>query len=153
MSPARATLLHSPGRKPWVRALIYIFLSPVGAAQPQSESPNTRAVSAAPKGAHSIFICKYPGFHIGLCPHSTLGYAGVSCLKALFYALSPQAKHNNYTQSPIPILTTHLLRRALQGRHSCLAQGASPGLGIDIHFLSPVGAAQPQSKRPQHSRC
>ena len=28
-------------------------------------------------------------------------------------------------------------RRALQGRYSCLAQGASPGLGIDIHFLSP----------------
>ena len=29
----------------------------------------------------------YPGFHIGLRPHSTLGYAGVSCLKAL--AISP----------------------------------------------------------------
>ena len=23
-------------------------------------------------------VCVYPGFHIGLCPHSTLGYAGVS---------------------------------------------------------------------------
>ena len=29
-------------------------------------------------GAQSAFICVYPGFHIGLCPHSTLGYAGVS---------------------------------------------------------------------------
>ena len=25
----------------------------------------------------------YPGFHFGLRPHSTLGYAGVPCLKAL----------------------------------------------------------------------
>ena len=56
---------------------------PVGAAQPKSKSPNTRTISAAPKGAHFTFICKYPGFHIGLCPHSTLGYSGVSCLKAL----------------------------------------------------------------------
>ena len=28
-------------------------------------------------GAQSAFICVYPGFHIGLCPHFTLGYAGV----------------------------------------------------------------------------
>ena len=40
-------------------------------------------MSAAPKGAQFAFVCVYPGFHIGLCPHSTLGYAGVSCLKAL----------------------------------------------------------------------
>ena len=37
---------------------------------------------------------------------------------------------------------------SLQGRYSCIAQGASPGLSIDIHFLSPKGAAQPQSKCP-----
>ena len=39
-------------------------------------------------GAHFTFICRYPGFHIGLCPHSTLGYAGVSCLKALVISLN-----------------------------------------------------------------
>ena len=39
-------------------------------------------------GAQSTFICVYPGFHIGLCPHSTLGYAGVSCLKALVISLN-----------------------------------------------------------------
>ena len=38
------------------------------------------------------------------------------------------------------------MERALQGRYSCIAQGASPGLGIDIHFLSPVGAALPRRK-------
>ena len=39
-------------------------------------------------GAHFTFICRSPGFHIGLCPHSTLGYAGVSCLKALVISLN-----------------------------------------------------------------
>ena len=29
-----------------------------------------------------------PGFHIGLRPHSTLGYSGVSCLKALVISLN-----------------------------------------------------------------
>ena len=32
-------------------------------------------------GLISPFICVPPGFHIGLCPHSTLGYAGVSPLQ------------------------------------------------------------------------
>ena len=32
-------------------------------------------------GAQYAFVCVYPGFHIGLRPHSTLGYAGVSCLR------------------------------------------------------------------------
>ena len=32
-------------------------------------------------GAQSAFICVYPGFHIGLCPYSTLGYAGVPPLQ------------------------------------------------------------------------
>ena len=58
-----------------------LFLSPVGAAQPQSKCSNTHAVSAAPKGAQFVFICVYPGFHFGLCPHATLGYAGVACLR------------------------------------------------------------------------
>ena len=29
-------------------------------------------------GAQSAFVRVYPGFHIGLCPYFTLGYAGVS---------------------------------------------------------------------------
>ena len=37
-------------------------------------------------------------------------------------------------------------RGALQGRYSFIAQGASPGLIIVTHLLSPVGAAQPQRK-------
>ena len=32
-------------------------------------------------GAQSAFICVPPGFHIGLHPHFTLGYAGVSPLQ------------------------------------------------------------------------
>ena len=34
-------------------------------------------------------------------------------------------------------------RRAPRGRYSCIAQGASPGLIIGIHLLSPVGVALP----------
>ena len=37
---------------------------------------------------------------------------------------------------------TNRLKRALQGRHYFKAQGASPGLIIETHLLSPVGAAQ-----------
>ena len=33
------------------------------------------------QGSFHSFICVYPGFHIGLCPYSTLGYAGVSPLQ------------------------------------------------------------------------
>ena len=32
-------------------------------------------------GAQSAFVCVFPGFHFGLCPHFTLGYAGVACLR------------------------------------------------------------------------
>ena len=39
-------------------------------------------------GALFCFVCVYPGFHIGLCPHFTLGFAGVSCLKALVISLN-----------------------------------------------------------------
>ena len=49
---------------------------------------NTRAESATPEGAQPSFVCVYPGFHIGLCPHSTLGFAGVPCLKALVISLN-----------------------------------------------------------------
>ncbi|GEM_PF-6089858 len=87
MSPVRAILLHSPGRKPWVNHWNTFFEPRRGGTTPK-QVPNTRAVSAAPKGAHFTFICRYPGFHIGLCPHSTLGYAGVSCLKALAISLN-----------------------------------------------------------------
>ena len=34
------------------------------------------------------FVCVYPGFHIGLCPHFTLGFAGMPCLKALVISLN-----------------------------------------------------------------
>ena len=37
-------------------------------------------------GAQSAFICVSPGFHIGLCPHSTLGFAGVPPLQGSFHS-------------------------------------------------------------------
>ena len=45
-------------------------------------------MSAAPTELLIFVSPVYPGFHIGLCPHSTQGYAGVSCLKALAISLN-----------------------------------------------------------------
>ena len=39
-----------------------------------------------------------------------------------------------------------LWQRAPRGRYSCKAQGASPGLIIETHLLSPKGAALPKRK-------
>ena len=50
--------------------------------EPQQHKPDARAVSAAPTEL-LFFVHVYPGFHFGLYPHCTLGFAGVSCLKAL----------------------------------------------------------------------
>ena len=33
-----------------------------------------------------LFVRVYPGFHIGLCPHSTLGFAGVPPLQGSFHS-------------------------------------------------------------------
>ena len=64
MSPVRAIRFHSPGRKPWVGIDTY-FLSPVGAAQPQSKCPNTRAVSAAPTELILLLSVDTQGFISG----------------------------------------------------------------------------------------
>ena len=39
------------------------------------------------QGLYCLSFCVSPGFHIGLCPHYTLGYAGVPPLQGL-YSLS-----------------------------------------------------------------
>ena len=86
MSPVRAILLHSPGRKPRV-SHCNTFIEPQRGGTLLSKT-NARAVSAAPcRSSILLFVRVYPGFHFGLCPHFTLGYAGVSCLKALVISL------------------------------------------------------------------
>ena len=89
MSPERATLLHSPGRKPWVNYW-NIFMSPKGAALPRRKA-NARIIVPLLRSSY-FCVHVYPGFHFGLCPHCTLGFAGVSCLKALVISLNI---HNN----------------------------------------------------------
>ena len=37
--------------------------------------------SAAPSELSLCFAYVYPGFHFGLCPHYTLGFEEVSCLR------------------------------------------------------------------------
>ncbi len=56
-------------------------------------------------GALNFCVPIYPGFHIGLCPHSTLGFAGVPCLKALTPAL-PNKSDNKHKQRHCPINPT-----------------------------------------------
>ena len=49
---------------------------------------NARAVSAAPTELLILLFAVSPGFHIGLRPHFTLGFAGVSSLQgSLSYCL------------------------------------------------------------------
>ena len=45
-------------------------------------------VSAAPTELLTLLFSVSPGFHIGLCPHFTLGYAGVSPLQGSLYPSS-----------------------------------------------------------------
>ena len=42
---------------------------------------NTRAVVPLLKELILRFVSVYPGFHFGLCPHFTLGFEEVSCLR------------------------------------------------------------------------
>ena len=63
------------------------LLSPKGAALPRSKT-NARVIVPLLRSSISLFISVYPGFHIGLCPHFTLGFAGVPCLKALVISLN-----------------------------------------------------------------
>ena len=107
MSPLGRYSCIAQGASPGLIIGIHL-LSPVGAALPirkanaraVSAAPTelNLLLSAYPQGFISGFAlispwalqecrpfralcrigCVYPGFHIGLCPHSTLGYAGVS---------------------------------------------------------------------------
>ena len=109
-----------------------------------------------------------PGFHIGLCPHFTLGYAGVPPLQGSlsYWAFGVLCRGIVFVKCVwvckwivafvflylIVIVLFVVLRgglivavgqRAPRGRYSCKAQGASPGLIIVTHLFSPVGAALP----------
>ena len=62
------------------------LLSPKGAALPRRKA-NARVVVPLLRSSY-FCVHVYPGFHIGLCPHSTLGFEEVSCLKALAISLN-----------------------------------------------------------------
>ena len=89
MSPKGAILPHSPGREPWVNHCNTFI-------EPRRGGTSARVlgvvvmlyciyslrhllakVSAAPTELLILLFSVYPGFHIGLCPHFTLGFAGV----------------------------------------------------------------------------
>ena len=84
--PFRAILLHSPGRKPWV-IIVNTFIEPQRGGTSEPINSDARAVRAAPTELLILLFAVYPGFHFGLCPHYTLGFAGVSPLQGLFSLL------------------------------------------------------------------
>ncbi len=55
--------------------------------------------SAAPSELILRFVSVYPGFHFGLCPHYTLGFEEVSCLR---HSILPSHKSITH-HSPIEI--------------------------------------------------
>ena len=85
MSPVRAILPHSPGREPWVYSQS-TYLEPRRGGIPSDKYSRRKCRSSSE--LFFCFVCVYPGFHIGLCPHLTLGFAGVPCLKALVISLN-----------------------------------------------------------------
>ena len=87
-SPARAILLQSPGRKPWVNRRNTVIEPQRGGTTPTNAKPQTTKLQnkcsrrkCRSYGALIFCVRVYPGLHFGLCPHSTLGFAGVSCLR------------------------------------------------------------------------
>ena len=86
MSPARATLLHSPGHKPW-GIIVNIFIEPRRGGTTLDKGKCSRRKCRS-FGALIFCIHGYPGFHFGLCPHCTLGFEEVACLKALAIRLN-----------------------------------------------------------------
>ena len=106
-SPARAILLQSPGRKPWVKSQsTYIEPQRGGTfstnAKPQTATTQNKCSRRKCRSYGALIFCVrvYPGFHFGLCPHSTLGFAGVSCLRHSHqhHPINPTTNANNDTQ-------------------------------------------------------
>ena len=98
-SPERAILLQSPGRKPWVNRR-NTFIGPCKGGT----TPRQTLAPKVPLLRSSIRFCiVYPGLHFGLCPHSTLGFAGVSCLRHSHQhrPTNPTANANNDTEQSI----------------------------------------------------
>ena len=152
MSPERAILIQSPGRKPWVNHR-NTFIEPQRGLLHNTAEINTRAVVPLLKELILCFVSVYPGFHFGLCPHFTLGFEEVSCLRHSILPPqinhTPPRTHSYLTIHAIPISTgypfksnnTPILAMSPLGRYLFRAQGASPGLIIGTHLLSPKGAA------------
>ena len=65
MSPERAILIHSPGRKPWVNNQSTYLEPQRGGTHPQSKCFGTRAVSATPTELIFFFVCVSPGCNEG----------------------------------------------------------------------------------------
>ena len=95
MSPLGRYYFIAQGLRPGLIVSTH-FLSSVGAALPRRKI-NARVIVPLLIGAHPTFVRVYPGFHFGLCPHCTLGFAGVACLRHSYITLNSNVLALEYT--------------------------------------------------------
>ena len=110
MSPARAILLQSPGRKPWVRHW-YTFIEPCkGGTFPTNAKTQTATTQnkcsrrkCRSYGAQSAFICVYPRVSFRALPslHPGLCRSVVPTALTSAQPTNPTTNANNHTEQPI----------------------------------------------------
>ena len=153
MSPARAILIHSPGRKPWV-VIVNTFIEPQRGGTPIDKVKCSHC-SAAPTEL-LFFVPIYPGFHFGLCPHSTLGFEEVSCLR---HSAPPPTSQShtityikNSTKSPLKFNNTPILAMSPVRAILIHSPGRKPWVIIVNTSIEPQRGGTPIDK-VKFSRC
>ena len=104
--------------------------SPARAALPHGKCSRRKCRSY---GAQSTLVCVYPGLHFGLCPHYTLGFAGVSCLKALTSA--PNNKRKSLGHKSLGFERKY--RPTLKGFLVCNSVSLRPRQGLHLRPTLP----------------
>ena len=106
------------------------LLSPRGAALPHGKCSRWKCRSY---GALIFCVRVYPGLHFGLCPHSTLGFAGVSCLRHSHqhHPTNPTTSANNDTNQQTQTTTpNNKSDNKREQRHRIIIRTANNRWGI-----------------------
>ena len=95
-----------------------------------------------PRWGSFYFVCVSPGFHIGLCPHFTLGYAGVPPLQG---SLSDCLLFTQGFISGFVLIPPWAMRGCRPCRALCRIGCVSPGfhIGLRPHFTLGFAGVSP----------
>ena len=95
-----------------------------------------------PRWGSFYFVCVSPGFHIGLCPHFTLGYAGVPPLQG---SLSDCLLFTQGFISGFVLIPPWAMRGCRPCRALCRIGCVSPGfhIGLRPHFTLGYAGVSP----------